>query len=96
MPNEVNVEKELTPTLYEGKQWSDPSTHFDERNFYMKESIKLNSQGTVDITIPEEKMYSREEVLNLLDFVNERLPDLYSRFNLEEELNDWISENLNT
>jgi len=29
--------------------------------------IKLNPQGTVDIIIPEEKMYTREEVRNLID-----------------------------
>ena len=37
----------------------------------------------------EEKFYSRKDVLNLLDFVNDRLPDLYSRFNPEEELEEW-------
>ena len=39
-----------------------------------------------------ERMYSDEEVFNLLNFVNDRLPDLYSRFSPEEELEYWFKE----
>ena len=39
-----------------------------------------------------ERMYSEEEVFNLLNFVNDRLPDLYSRFSPEEELEYWFKE----
>ena len=35
------------------------------------------------------RRYSEEEVLNLLDFINDRLPDLYSRFSSEEELKEY-------
>jgi hypothetical protein len=40
----------------------------------------------------QERMYSEEDVISLLDFVNDRLPDLYSRFNPEEELEEWFEE----
>ena len=40
----------------------------------------------------KERMYSEEEVFNLLNFVNDRLPDLYSRFSPEEELEYWFKE----
>jgi hypothetical protein len=59
--------------------------------------VKMN--GTVDITIPEEKMYSREDMLKLRDLANaiinpacDILPDTY-----DEEIDNyynWISENL--
>ena len=38
------------------------------------------------------RRYSDEEVLNLLDFINDRLPDLYSRFSSEEELKEWFEQ----
>jgi hypothetical protein len=40
----------------------------------------------------QERMYSEEDVISLLDFVNDRLPDLYSRFNPEEELEEWFEQ----
>lgn len=58
------------------------------------EEIELNQEGNVDINIFQEKNYTKEEVINLLDFVNESLPDLYSRFNSEVMLNEWITDNL--
>ena len=40
----------------------------------------------------EERMYSKDDLISLLDFVNDRLPDLYSRFSPEEELEDWFEQ----
>lgn len=36
------------------------------------------------------RMYSEEDMISLLDFVNDTLPDLYSRFNSRELLNKWL------
>ena len=38
-------------------------------------------------------MYTEEEVLDLLEFVNDRLPDLFSRFNSDKELKEWFETN---
>jgi cell division septum initiation protein DivIVA len=39
------------------------------------------------------QMYSEEEVLDFLEFVNDRLPDLYSRFSPQDELDEWSKQN---
>ena len=44
------------------------------------------------LKLQSQRMYSEEEVLNLLDFINDRLPDLYSRFSSEEELKEWFEQ----
>ena len=41
-----------------------------------------------------QRTYSEEEVISLLDFVNDRLPDLYSRFISEEELKEWLKNKI--
>jgi cell division septum initiation protein DivIVA len=38
------------------------------------------------------RMYSEEDIISLLDFVNNRLPDLYSRFSSEEEFDEWSKQ----
>jgi len=74
MPDEVEVNFE-----YINKPMSD---------LFLDKTIKLNSKGEVDIIIPEEKMYSREEVETLLTNmgIDALLP--------EEEVDEWINENL--
>lgn len=39
----------------------------------------------------QQGMYSETDVLSLLDFVNDRLLDLYSRFNSKVELEEWLN-----
>ena len=41
----------------------------------------------------ESILHTPEEILNLLEFINDRLPDLYSRFNPETELKEWFEQN---
>ena len=77
-----------------GKMLDEVDVEFTE-GFYegVLNILKLNSQGTVDITIPEEKMYSRKEVESL--FIKFRMDT--RDFNTEifdDELEDWIDKNL--
>lgn len=83
---EIEVEIETIDKLH--NQFSGANAQWNEK------VIKLNPEGKVDITIHEEKLYSKEDILNLLNFVNDKLPDLYSRFSPEEEFNIWIKQNL--
>tara|TARA_R110000782_G_scaffold42045_1_gene95874 strand:+ start:784 stop:1434 length:651 start_codon:yes stop_codon:yes gene_type:complete len=57
--------------------------------------IKLNQDNTVNITSVEEKMYSREDVVSLLNKLNEQLNIVEEvQYNGELTLEDWIKENL--
>lgn len=66
-------------------------SYSDKLNFICSKCglcVKTNSSNEVTIRKVKDS-WNREEVLELLDFVNERLPDLYSRFSCEEELKEW-------
>ena len=60
IPDEVEIKEENYCTKL--PSFEDPSGLFSQR-------IKLNPQGEVDINITEEKMYSREEVDDLIRFM---------------------------
>ncbi len=101
MPDEVEVESIEFPKTFERSsgyagfrcnscnKWSYDKKDVDKQ--CSCKTIKLNPQGTVDITIPEEKKYSREEVILLLEDMNTEA----SQGALQSwEFNNWISKNL--
>ncbi len=55
--------------------------------------VKLNPQGTVNITIPEEKVYSREDVESLLFNLAEHYEMTSAKGDIED-FNTWINKNL--
>jgi len=80
MPDEVKVRDHL-----DGCIWNIQSKEFLNKPL----ELKLNSEGTVDITIPEEKMYNKEEVINLfISYCSSH------RKNSKHKLDKWIKENL--
>lgn len=75
MPESVEIETDDEPVT--DGDWEKYST------------IKLNSKGEVDLLIPEEKMYTKDEVIELCKsafITGSRLNDLV--------FDDWIKENL--
>lgn len=87
MPDEVEVETKMKPHIGEILDDSYPDFVIDEFN-----TIKLNSEGTVDITILEENMYSREEIISIIKNCCEACD---SEGGLRwDELDEWISKNL--
>lgn len=70
-----------------------------ENNFTDTTGIKVRvverlltefAQIHVNAAEKAERMYSEEDIISLLNFVNDTLPDLYSRFNSREVLNRWL------
>jgi hypothetical protein len=100
MPDEIEVEEKFGGTAF--VQTSKPATDkerlrgcYDDGSqilgYYedLTAGIKLNSKGEVDITIPEEKMYSKEEVAcKIRNFYLEE--DNWD----EEQVENWINKNL--
>lgn len=102
MLESVNIEEDLIPTLMEGRRWDDKEASKPDgnRSFYMKSEIKLNSRGTIDISISEKKMYSKEEVEEIIINSNRSILELYAN-DTDVDENDlfemsfkWIKENL--
>lgn len=84
MPDEVEVEMIENPEDF----GCDPA-YFGEPSHI----IKLNPQGEVDITIPEEKMYSKEEVRKLLQLAL-ATGGAYGMVMNQANANSWIKDNL--
>ena len=59
---------------------------------FTTEYIELNCYGKVNITIPEKKMYSREEVVNLLNKFKQEFLQSGNAYN--EEFINFIKQNL--
>lgn len=70
-----------------------------ENNFTDTTGIKVRvverlltefAQIHVNAAEKTKRMYNEEDIISLLDFVNDTIPDLYSRFNSRELLNKWL------
>jgi rRNA maturation endonuclease Nob1 len=66
-------------------------SYSDKLNFICSScGLRVKTNANNQVTIRKIKdSWNREEVLELLDFVNERLPDYYSKFSCEKELLEW-------
>jgi hypothetical protein len=87
---------------FDDRKWAYPISliheHLVEEETTSPQIIDLSNVDGVKMMVSDdkgleeckkEKLYTKKDVLNLLDFVNDRLPDLYSRFNPQEELEEW-------
>lgn len=104
MPDEIEVEHD-SQWFTKERGWQ-PFPR-DNKNYlpeHKRKIIKLNSEGTVDITIQEEKMYSKKdlpinEILNLIGYIDTPIgrrkypSEVIDNIQL---LDNWIKENLKT
>lgn len=58
----------------------------------LKHRVKIASDNTITIRKVKDSL-SIDEVLDLLEVINDELPDLYSRFSPQDELNKWMEKN---
>jgi hypothetical protein len=74
------------PDEFEVETWWETNNQFADI-----EHIKLNSQGDVDITIPEEKMYSKEEVKQL---ISKSVKDVSFEVTPREDMKIWLDKTI--
>ena len=63
--------------------------HFPSIRQIPIQSFKAGANSKEAKELHTKDMYTKEEVLSILEFVNDRLSDLYSRFDSEHELKEY-------
>lgn len=87
------IEVEIEEKIENEVLWSANGLSHGANNYGKPRIPKLNQEGKVDITIPEEKMYSREKVINLCTNAYQRgLEDKEDYFS--HDISNWLKENL--